>query len=114
MTVRDAGVCAAPAATPSTMTKRAAAIRATCALCLKKHNWGQAAGSTLGATEERAMARILYVGSAGLDKVVEHGVPIYVWGKCTCDASGTAQTYLRPTARPSPRRESETGESPPS
>jgi len=26
------------------------------------------------------MARILYVGSAGLDKVVEHGVPIYVWG----------------------------------
>src|SRR2546425_4291073 len=44
MTVRDAGVCAAPAATPSTMTKRAAAIRATCALCLKKHNWGQAAG----------------------------------------------------------------------
>src|SRR5439155_1586297 len=40
MTVRDAGVCAAPAATPSTMTKRAAAIRATCALCLKKHNWG--------------------------------------------------------------------------
>src|SRR2546422_6769450 len=32
-------------ATPSTMTKRAAAIRATCALCLKKHNWGQAAGS---------------------------------------------------------------------